>query len=74
MGTELIVDLTKNYIYWGTRSLPNQTPTALLTTALIIWLYDYSTEEISTLDGLLGVTVNCLYRQMTRALVAQSLY
>jgi len=48
------------YICWGARSLPNQTPTALLTTALIIWLYYHSTGEIPTLDGLLKVTVTPL--------------
>jgi len=53
------------YICWGARSLPNQTSTALLTTALVIWLYYYFTEEISTLDSLLKVTVTPLYVLLT---------
>ena len=51
-GTDLIVDLTSyDYVCWGTRSSPSQMPTALLTTALIVWLDYYSTDGISNLDG-----------------------
>ena len=49
------------YVCWGTRSLPNQTPTALLTTALILWLDYYSTGEIPNLDGPLVVTITPLH-------------
>jgi len=48
------------YIYWSARSSPNQTPTALLTTALI-WLDYHLTERISNLDSLLEVTVTPLH-------------
>jgi len=41
--------------------LPNQTSTALLTTALILWLDYHSTGEIPNLDGPLVVTVNPLH-------------
>jgi len=40
-------------------------PTALLTTTLVIWLYDYFMEEIPTLNGLLGVTINPLHILLT---------
>ena len=40
-------------------------PIALLTTALIIGLYDYSMEEIPTLDSLLEITVNPLHVLLT---------
>jgi len=61
-----MVDLADyNYIYWGARSLPNQTPTALLTTALVIWLDDYPMDRIPTLDGLLEVTVTPLCVPLT---------
>jgi len=43
------------------RSLPNQTPTALLTTALIIWLDYHLIGRIPNLDGLLEVTVTPLH-------------
>jgi len=61
-----MVDLADyNYIYWGARSLPNQTPTTLLTTALVIWLDDYPMDRIPTLDGLLEVTVTPLCVPLT---------
>jgi len=53
------------YVYWGVRSLPSQVPTALLTTALIIGLYDHSMEEIPTLDGFLGITITALHVLLT---------
>jgi len=63
---DLIVNLTNyNYVCWGTRSLPNQTPTILLTTVLVIWLDDYPMDRISTLDGLLEVTATPLYVLLT---------
>jgi len=47
-------DLTSyNYVCWGTRSLPNQTPTTLLTTALILWLDYHLKERIPNIDDLL---------------------
>ena len=49
-----------NYIWWGARSSPSQVPTALLTTALIIGLNYHLKERISTLDGLLEVTITLL--------------
>jgi len=68
---ELILILASyNYICWDARSSPNQTSTALLVTALVIWLDDHLMDEISTLDGLLKVTITPLHRQMTRAPVA----
>jgi len=54
-------DLTYCYVYWGTRSSPNQIPTALLATALILWLDYHSTGKIPNLDGSLVVTVNPLH-------------
>ena len=54
-----------NYVCWGARSLPSQVPTALLNTALIIGLNYYLKERISTLDGLLEVTVIPLYVPLT---------
>jgi len=33
------------YVCWGTRSSPSQMPTALLTTALIIWLHYHLNRE-----------------------------
>ena len=60
-GTEVMLILANyNYICWGARSLPSQVPTALLNTALIIGLNYYLKERISTLDGLLEVTVTPL--------------
>jgi len=44
-------DLTYCYVCWGARSSPNQTSTALLTTALIISLEYHLTGRISNLDG-----------------------
>jgi len=65
-GTDLIVDLTNyNYVYWDTRSSPNQIPTALLTTALVIWLDNYPIDRIPTLDGLLEVTITPLHVPLT---------
>ena len=65
-GIKLMVDLTSyNYICWDVRSLSNQTSTALLTTALVIWLYYYLKERIPTLDGLLEVTITLLYIPLT---------
>jgi len=61
-----MVDLANyNYVCWGARSLPNQTPTALLTTALVIWLDDHPTDGIPTLDSLLKVTVTPLHVPLT---------
>ena len=60
-GMEVILILANyNYICWGTRFSPNQMPTALLTTALIIGLNYHLKERISTLDGLLEVTITLL--------------
>ena len=57
-GMEIMLSLAIYfYVCWGARSSPNQTSTALLTTALIIWLYYHSIGEIPTLDSLLKVTV-----------------
>jgi len=65
-GMEIMLSLAIYfYICWGTRSSPNQTPTALLTTALIIWLYYHSIEEIPTLDGLLKVAITPLHVPLT---------
>ena len=65
-STDLIVDLTSyNYVCWGARSLPSQMPTALLTTALIVWLDYHPTDGISNLDGLLKVTVTPLCVPLT---------
>jgi len=61
-----MVDLTSyNYVCWGARSLPSQMPTALLTTALIVWLDYHPTDGISNLDGLLKVTVTPLHVPLT---------
>ena len=58
---DLMVDLTSyNYVCWGTRSSPSQIPTALLTTALIVWSDYHPMDGISNLDGLLKVTVTPL--------------
>ena len=60
-GMEVMLILANyNYVCWGTRSLPSQVPTALLTTALIIKLNYHLKERIPTLDGLLEVTVTPL--------------
>ena len=60
-GTEVMLILANyNYICWGTRSLPSQVPTALLTTVLIIGLNYHLKERIPTLDGFLEVTVTPL--------------
>ena len=65
-GTNLMVDLTSyNYVCWGARSSFSQMPTALLTTALIVWLDYHPTDEISNLDGLLKVTVTPLRVPLT---------
>ena len=48
------------YVCWGIRSSSSQVSNALLTTALIIGLYDYLKERISTLDGFLGITPLCI--------------
>jgi len=65
-GTEVMLILANyNYVYWGARSSPSQVPTALLTTALIIGLNYYPKERISTLDGLLEVTVTPLHVPLT---------
>ena len=65
-GTEVMLILANyNYVCWGTRSSPNQVPTALLTTALIIGLNYHLKERIPTLDSLLEVTVTSLYVPLT---------
>jgi len=65
-GMDLMVNLANyNYICWGTRSSPNQTPTALLTAALVIWLDNHLLDRISTLDGLLEVTITPLCVPLT---------
>jgi len=70
-STELMLILASyNYICWDARSSPNQIPTALLTTVLVIWLDDHLMDEIPTLDSLLKVTITPLHRQITRAPVA----
>ena len=61
----MLILASYNYVCWGTRSSSNQTPTALLTTALVIWLDDYSTGEIPTLNGLLEVIVTPLHVPLT---------
>jgi len=65
-GTEVMLILANyNYVCWSARSSPSQIPTALLTTALIIGLDYHLKERISTLDGLLEVTVIPLYVPLT---------
>ena len=65
-GMDLIVNLTNyNYVCWGTRSLPNQIPTALLITALVLWLDNHPMDEIPTLDSLLEVTITPLHVPLT---------
>jgi len=65
-GTEVVLILANyNYVCWGARSSPNQVPTALLTTVLIIGLNYHLTERISTLDGLLEVTITPLHVLLT---------
>jgi len=61
----MLILASYNYVCWGARSSPNQIPTALLTTALIIWLDDHSTGEIPTLDSLLKVIVTPLHVPLT---------
>ena len=61
----MLILASYNYVCWGTRSSSNQTPTALLTTALVIWLDDHFTREIPTLDSLLEVTVTLLCVPLT---------
>jgi len=51
------------YICWDTRSLSNQTPTALLTNALVVWLYNHFIGKITTLSSLLGS--NCWFSVYT---------
>jgi len=58
---ELMLSLASyNYVCWGARSSPSQIPTALLTTALIVWLDYHPTDGIFNLDSLLEVTVTPL--------------
>ena len=65
-GTEVMLILANyNYVCWSARSSPSQISTALLTTALIIGLDYYLKERISTLDGLLEVTVTPLHVPLT---------
>jgi len=65
-GTEVMLILANyNYVCWSARSSPSQIPTALLTTALIIGLDYHLKERISTLDGLLEVTVTPLHVPLT---------
>jgi len=65
-GTEVMLILANyNYVCWSARSSPSQIPTALLTTALIIGLDYHLKERISTLDGLLEVTVTPLHVLLT---------
>jgi len=65
-STELMLSLASyNYICWGIRSSPSQMPTALLTTALIVWLDYHPTDGISNLDGLLEVTITPLRIPLT---------
>jgi len=61
----MLVFANYNYVCWGTRSSPSWVPTALLTTALVIGLNYYLKERISTLDGLLEVTVTPLHIPLT---------
>ena len=63
---ELMLSLASyNYVCWGARSSPSQMPTALLTTALIVWLDYYPMDGISNLDGLLEVTITPLHIPLT---------
>jgi len=65
-STELMLSLASyNYVCWGARSSPSQMPTALLTTALIVWLDYYPMDGISNLDGLLEVTITPLHIPLT---------
>jgi len=65
-GMEVMLVLASyNYVCWGARSSPSKVPTALLTTALIIELYYHLKRRISTLDGLLEVTVTPLRIPLT---------
>jgi len=65
-GMKIILILANyNYVCWGTRSLPTQVPTTLLTIALIIGLNYHLKERIPTLDSLLEVTVTSLYVPLT---------
>jgi len=65
-GMEVMLILANyNYVCWSARSSPSQIPTALLTTALIIGLDYHLKERISTLDGLLEVTVTPLHVPLT---------
>ena len=59
-----------NYICWGARFLPSQSPTALLTIALILWLDYYPIDGISNLDSLLEVTITplCVLLTMERSI------
>ena len=61
----MLILASYNYVCWDARSSPNQTPTALLTTTLVIWLYYHLKERISTLDGHLEVTVTPLCVPLT---------
>jgi len=72
--SEWVFDLTYNYVCWGTRSSPSQMPTALLTTALILWLDYHPTDGISNLDGPLVVTVTPLRVPAHNGVAAQGLY
>ena len=65
-STELMLSLASyNYVCWGARSSPSQMPTALLTTALIVWLDYHPMDGISNLDGLLEVTITPLHVPLT---------
>jgi len=53
------------YVCWCTKSSLSQVPNALLTTALIIGLYNHLKERIPTLDIFLEITITPLYVLLT---------
>ena len=53
-GTEVVLVLASyNYVCWGARSSPSQSPTALLATVLILGLDYYPTDGIPNLNAFL---------------------
>jgi len=65
-GTEVVLSFAIYfYVCWGTKSSPSQMLNALLTTALIIGLYNHLKERIPTLDGFLGIAIIPLHVLLT---------
>jgi len=57
----MFFDSANYYVCWGTKSSSSQSLTALLTTALIIGLYDHLKERIPNIDSFLEITATPLH-------------